>query len=101
MEQDTTSMRTVRKTVTDTLKPPPDQDRALERIVRWGRARSHCALEQRHTWWRQGPQGPQGPQGKSAIRSQQEEAASQELRAAFGEYAALHRQILPDLPARL
>ena len=60
------------------------------------RVLSHAALEQRLTGWRRG----QGRRGTSATRCQQE-AEVKDLRAAFPDYAALHRHVLQDVLARL
>src|SRR5262249_43279624 len=82
----------LRKTCQYKLPPTANQERAVEALRRRCRTRSHTALELRLTGWRRG-------QGKSATRLQHE-AAVQELRAAFPEYAASDRQVLPALPAR-
>jgi len=83
----------VRKTSQCKLKPTPDQERELERVVPCCRALYNCALEQRLTWWRRGP-------GRNATRFQQE-AELQEMRAAFPDYAAIHSHVLQDTRARL
>src|SRR5262245_65064019 len=84
---------TVRKTYNYTLKPTPEQERELERVLHGCRVLYNCALEQRITWWRRG-------QGKGANRFQQE-AELKELRAAFPEYEAIHSHVLQDVLARL
>jgi putative transposase len=75
------------------LKPTPEQERELERVLLGCRVLYNCALEQRIAWWRRG-------QGKSVTRFQQE-AELRELRAAFPEYAAIHSHVLQDVLARL
>src|SRR5215813_13345964 len=84
---------TVRKTYTFKLKPTPDQERELERVLQRCRALYTCAREQRITWCRRG-------QGRHATRFQQE-AELKELRAAFPGYAAIHSHVLQDVLARL
>lgn len=86
-------MATVRKTYQEKLKPTPAQERELAAVLWRCRTLYNCALEQRITWWRRG-------QGRSATRFQQE-AELNDLRAAFPDYAALHRHVLPDVLARL
>jgi len=83
----------VRKTYKYKLKPTPEQERELARVLRQCRVLYNAALEQRITWWRRG-------QGTSATRFQQE-AELKEIRAAFPEYAALHSHVLQDVLARL
>ena len=82
----------MRKSYQYKLTPTPEQERALAEVVWCCRVLYNTALEQRLTWWRRG-------QGKSATRFPQD-AELQELRAAFPEYAAIHRQVLQDVLAR-
>src|SRR5262249_17721770 len=84
---------TVRKTYNDTLKPTPEQERELERVLHGCRVLYNCALEQRITWWRRG-------QGRGATRFQQE-AELKDLGAGFPAYATIHSHVLQDVPARL
>src|SRR5262249_28086218 len=86
---DTTT--TVRKTYKYKLKPTPEQEWELARVL-WGcRALDNTALEQRITWWRR---------GRSGSRPQQE-AELKDLRAGFPEDAAIHSHVLQDVLARL
>ena len=82
----------MRKSYQYKLTPTPEQERALAEVLWRCRVLYNTALEQRLTWWRRG-------QGKSATRFPQD-AELQELRAAFPEYAAIHRQVLQDVLAR-
>ena len=83
----------MRKTDQEQRTPTPAPERALERVLWRCRTRSNTALEQRLTWWRRG-------QGKSATRFQQE-AELKAVRAAFPEYAAIHRHVVQEVLARL
>src|SRR5258708_20196321 len=87
------TVRTVRKTFQDKLRPTPEQTAELERTLLLCRARYNCALEQRRTWWGRG-------QGRAATHAQQE-AELPDRKAAFPEYAALHSQVLQDVLTRL
>src|SRR5262249_4976008 len=87
---DTTTMR---RTYKYKLKPTPEQERELARVLRGCRVLYNTALEQRITWWRRG-------QGRSASRYQQE-AELKDIRAAFPDYAAIHSHVLQDVLARL
>src|SRR5262249_1308149 len=86
---DTTT--TVRKTYKYKLKPTPEQEWELARVL-WGcRALDNTALEQRITWWRRG----------RSVSHHQQEAELKDLRAEFPEYAAIHSHVLQDVLARL
>src|SRR5262245_20802680 len=84
---------TVRTTYKYKLRPTPEQERELVRVLGWSRALYKCAVEQRITWWRRG-------HGRNATRFQQE-AELKEIRAAFPEYASIHTHVLQDVLARL
>ena len=90
MPMDTTG---VRKTYKFKLKPTPEQERDLARVLRRCRALYNTARAQRIMWWRRG-------QGKSVTRFQQE-AELKHIRAEFSAYAALHSPVLQDVLARL
>ena len=83
---------TVRKTYTEMLRPTPAQARALEQVLWRCRTLSNTALEQRSTAWRR---------CHVTVTRFQQEAALKAIRAAFPEYAALHRHVLQDVLARL
>jgi putative transposase len=85
-------METGRTTDTYTLRPTPDQERALAHVVWRCRVLYNAALEHRIVRWRQ--------RGVSLSRYQQE-AELNDLRAALPEYTAIHRHVLHDVLARL
>src|SRR5262249_3161669 len=74
-------------------KPRPEQERERARVVRRGRALDPTARAQRLTWGRRG-------HGTSVTPFPQE-AEWKVLRAACSASAALHRQVLQDVLARL
>jgi putative transposase len=83
----------IRKTFKYCLTPTPEQEQALEAVLRRCRALYTVALEQRRTWWGRG-------QGKGATYYQQK-AELPDLKAAFPELAAVHSQVLQDVFLRL
>jgi putative transposase len=82
----------VRKTYQEKLRPTPQQERELERVLWRCRPLYNTALEQRITLYRQ--------RGISVSRYQQE-AELKILRAELPEYGALHSHVLQDVLARL
>ena len=82
----------LRKTYKYKLKPTPDQERELERVLWQCRRLYNVALEQRITLWKQ--------RGVSVSQYAQE-AELKDLRAEFPEYAAIHSHVLQDVLARL
>src|SRR6185312_4578264 len=82
----------LRKTFKFKLKPTPEQERELARVLWHCRRLYNAALEQRITMWKQ----------RGVTRSQYEqEAELKDLRAAMAEYAAIHSHVLQDVLARL
>jgi putative transposase len=90
--QTTVAETSLRKTYKYKLKPTPDQERKLERVLWQCRRLYNTALEQRITLYRQ--------RGISLSRYEQE-AELKDLRAAVPEYAAMHSHVLQDVLARL
>jgi putative transposase len=84
---------TVHKAYKYKIKPTPEQERELERVLLCCRLLYNTALEQRITWWSRG-------QGCS-VRRYQQEAELKDLRTEFPEYAAIHSHVLQDVLARL
>ena len=84
--------QTVRKTFKDNLKPTPEQERQLVRVLGLCRWLYNTALEHRIIAWQR--------QRISVSRFQQE-AELKDIRAAMPEYAAIHSHILQDVLARL
>jgi len=82
----------LRKTYKYRLKPTPEQERTLERVLWACRRLYNTGLEQRITLYRQ--------RGVSVSRHGQE-AELKDLRAAMPEYAAIHSHVLQDVLARL
>jgi putative transposase len=82
----------LRKTYKYRLKPTPEQERELERVLWYCRRLYNTALEQRITLYRQ--------RGVSLSRFSQE-AELKDLRAEMADYAAIHSQVLQDVLARL
>ena len=83
----------IRKTFKYCLTPTPEQEQALEAVLRRCRALYTVALEQRRTWWGRG-------QGKGATYYQQK-AELPDLKLEFPEYAEVHSQVLQDVLLRL
>src|SRR5260370_3371534 len=85
----------LRKTFKYQLKPTPEQERQLERVLMLCRTLYNAALEQRTTAYercgvslsRYGPRG--------------QEAELKDIRAAMPEYADIHSHVLQDVLARL
>jgi putative transposase len=86
------TVRTVRKTDQETLKPTPAQERTLEAVLWRCRTRSNTALEERITRSRQ---------RSVSLRRDQQEAERKDLRAEMPAYASIHSHVLPDVLARL
>src|SRR5262245_59947197 len=85
--------QTVCKTYQYTLKPTPQQERALETVLWRCRVLYNCALEQRKTWWERG-------QGKGATYYQQK-AELPELKAACPDCAEVNAHVLQDVLLRV
>jgi putative transposase len=86
------TVATCRKTYQEKLKPTPQQERALEQVLRRCRTLYNTALDQRISLYRQ--------RGVSLTRYQQE-AELKDIREALPEYAAIHSHVLQDVLARL
>jgi putative transposase len=84
--------KTLRKTFKYKLKPTPEQERELERVLWLCRRLYNTALEQRKTAYERC--------GVSLSRYGQE-AELKDLRAAMPEYVGIHSHILQDVLARL
>jgi putative transposase len=84
--------QTVRKTYQYTLKPTPQQERELGRVLGLRRTLSNTAVEHRLSAFRRS--------GVSVSRYQQE-AEVNDIRAAFSADAAIHSHVLQDVLARL
>src|SRR5215469_10673402 len=83
---------TVRKTFKYKLRPTPEQEQELERVLRHCRTLYNVALEQRITAWQR---------CHVSISRFQQEVELKAIRAEFSEYAALHSHVLQDVLARL
>jgi putative transposase len=83
---------TWRKTYQEKLKPTPQQERQLERVLWHCRTLYNVALEQRLTAWQR---------CHVSITRSQQEAELKAIRAEFPEYAAIHSHVLQDVLARL
>jgi putative transposase len=83
----------VRKTYQYRLNPTPEQEQALETVLRRCHTLYNVALEQRRTWWQRG-------QGISATYSQQATELP-DLKAACPDYAQVHSQVLQDVLRRV
>src|SRR5258707_1185272 len=82
----------LRKTFKYKLKPTPDQERQLERVLMLCCSLCNAALEQRKTAYERC--------GVSLSRYSQE-AELKEMRAEMPEYADIHSHVLQDVLARL
>jgi putative transposase len=82
----------LRKTFKCKLKPTPQQERELERVLMHCRQLYNCALEQRITAWQR---------RCVSISRYEQEAELKVIRADFPECAAIHSHILHDVLARL
>jgi transposase len=83
---------TVRKTYTYKLKPTPEQERELERVLGLCRYLSNTALEQRIIAYQR---------RRVTVSRNDQEAELKDKRAAFAECAAIHSHTLQDARARL
>src|SRR6516165_5956445 len=81
----------LRKTYQYKLKPTPEQEQALERVLGVCRALYNTALEQRITAWQR---------ARVSVSRFQHEAEVKDIRAEFPEYAAIHSHVLQDVLAR-
>src|SRR4029078_7890342 len=84
--------QTVRKTYKYKLKPTPEQERELGRVLGLCRWLYNTALEQRIVAWQR---------ARITIARFQQEAELKDIRAAMSEYAAIHSHVLQDVLARL
>jgi putative transposase len=84
--------QTVRKTYQYKLKPTPEQERELERVLWRCRDLYNTALEQRITAYQR---------RRVSVSRYEQEAELKDIRAAFPEYAGIHSHILQDVLARL
>ena len=83
---------TLRKTFKYQLKPTPQQERELERVVLLCRRLYNTALEQRITAWQR---------CHVSVSRYEQEAELKAIRAEFPDYASVHSHILQDVLARL
>jgi putative transposase len=84
--------QTVRKTYKYKLKPTPEQERALGRVLGLCRSPYNTALEQRITAWQR---------TRVSVSRFEQEAELKDIRADFPDYAAIHSHVLQDVLARL
>ena len=84
--------QTVRKTYKYKLKPTPEQERELGRVLGLCRSLYNTGLEQRITAWQR---------ARVSVSRYQQEAELKDIRAALPEYAAIHSHVLQDVIARL
>ena len=84
--------QTVRKTFKYKLKPTPEQERELERVLGLCRWLYNTALEQRIIAWQR---------ARVSVSRFQQEAELKDIRAEMPEYAAIHSHVLQDVLARL
>ncbi len=82
----------VRKTFKYKLKPTPEQDRELGRVLGLCRALYNTGLEQRITAWQR---------GRVSVSRFQHETELKGIREAFPDYASIHSHVLQDVLARL
>jgi putative transposase len=83
---------TVRKTYQYKLKPTPEQERELGRVLGVCRALYNTALEQRITAYQR---------RHVSVSRYQQEAELKDIRAEMPEYGAIHSHVLQDVLARL
>src|SRR6516162_9238672 len=83
---------TVRKTYQYKLKPTPEQERELGRVLGLCRWLYNTALEQRIIAWKR---------RHISVSRYQQEAELKDIRAAMPEYEAIHSHVLQDVLARL
>jgi putative transposase len=84
--------QTVRKTYKYKLKPTPQQEQDLGRVLGLCRWLYNTALEQRIVAWQR---------VRVLVSRFQQEAELKDIRAAMPEYAAIHSHVLQDVLARL
>src|SRR5690348_3886827 len=82
----------IRKTYKYKLKPTPEQERELGRVLGLCRWLYNTALEQRITAWQR---------ARVSVSRFQQETELKDIRAAMPEYAAIHSHVLQDVLARL
>ncbi len=82
----------MRKTFKYKLKPTPEQERELERVLWRCRVLYNTALEQRIMAWQR---------CHVFVSRFQQEAELKAIRSAFPDYAAIHSHLLQDVLARL
>jgi len=82
----------VRKTYKYKLKPTPQQEQELGRVLDLCRWLYNTALEQRITAWQR---------CHVSLSQYQQAAELKDIRAAMPEYAAIHSHVLQDVLARL
>jgi putative transposase len=86
------NQQTLHKTFKYKLKPTPEQEREMGRVLALCRWLYNTALEQRITAWQR---------ARVSVSRFQQEAELKVIRAAFPEYAAIHSHVLQDVLARL
>ena len=84
--------QTVRKTYKCKLKPTPQQERELGRVLGLCRWLYNTALEQRITAWQR---------ARVSVSRFQQEAELKDIRADMPEFATIHSHVLQDVLARL
>ena len=84
--------QTVRKTFKYKLRPTPEQERELARVLGLCRWLYNTALEQRIVAWER---------VRVSVTRFQQESELKDIRAAFPDYAAIHSHVLQDVLARL
>src|SRR5690348_9804172 len=84
--------QTVRKTFKYKLKPTPEQEQELGRVLNLCRWLYNTALEQRIIAWQR---------ARVSVSRYQQEAELKDIRAAMPEYVAIHSHVLQDVLARL
>jgi putative transposase len=84
--------QTVPKTFKYKLKPTPQQDRELGRVLGLCRSLYNTALQQRIVAWQR---------VRVSLSGYEQEAELKDIRAAFPEYAAIHSHVLQDVLSRL
>src|SRR5262249_47597619 len=84
--------KTLRKTSKFKLKPTPQHERELERVLSVCRWLYNAALEQRQTAYER--------RGVS-LSCYDQEAELKDIRAALPEFASVHSHVLQDVLARL
>ncbi len=82
----------LRKTFKYKLKPTPEQERELERVLELCRSLYNVAFEHRKTAYER---------RHVSISRHEQEAELKEIRAEFSEYAGIHSHVLQDVLARL